>query len=121
MVDETVRKPERLLETDLVLVRIVGELDGVDIDAGPLGRERRVGVKTVVARDSTAPQSNAGLFVQRVLAYIRREAARGIGVRDVARKFKVSTSLLELRFRSSRAKASTGQCLESGLTRSNGG
>ena len=92
-------QPDFIGEGRLAAEMLERMMDGVDIDAGPMGRERRVGVKTVVARDSTAPQSNAGLFVQRVLAYIRREAFRGIGVRDVARKFKVSTSLLELRFR----------------------
>jgi len=44
-------------------------------------------------------QSEAGKFVQKVLAYISREAVKGIGVEDVARRFKVSRSLLELRFR----------------------
>ena len=92
-------QPDFIGEGRLAAEMLERMMDGVDIDAGPMGRERRVGVKAVVARDSTAPQSNAGLFVQRVLAYIRREAFRGIGVRDVARKFKVSTSLLELRFR----------------------
>ena len=65
----------------------------------PVRRESAVGIRTIVARDSTAAQSQAGRFVQRVLAYIGREATSGIGVGDVAKRFKVSPSLLELRFR----------------------
>ena len=61
-------------------------------------RERRVGVKTIVHRESTVAQSESGRLVQKVLAYISREALKGIGVEDVARRFKVSRSLLELRF-----------------------
>lgn len=61
-------------------------------------RVNLVGIRTVVHRDSTVPQSAAGRLVQKVLAYISREAVRGIGVEDVARRFKVSRSLLELRF-----------------------
>ena len=57
-----------------------------------------VGIRTIVHRDSTVPQSASGRLVQKVLAYISREAVKGIGVEDVARRFKVSRSLLELRF-----------------------
>ena len=64
----------------------------------PSRRERRVGVKTIVHRESTVAQSESGRLVQKVLAYISREALKGIGVEDVARRFKVSRSLLELRF-----------------------
>ena len=62
-------------------------------------RVRLIGIRSVVHRGSTVPQSEAGRFVQKVLAYISREATKGIGVEDVARRFKVSRSLLELRFR----------------------
>ena len=54
------------------------------------GRHRRTG--------QAQPQSASGRLVQKVLAYISREAVKGIGVEDVARRFKVSRSLLELRF-----------------------
>ena len=64
----------------------------------PSQRERCVGVRTVVHRESTVAQSESGRFVQKVLSYISREALKGIGVEDVARHFKVSRSLLELRF-----------------------
>ena len=60
---------------------------------------RKVGVRAIVHRESTVAQSEAGKLVQKVLAYINREAVNGIGVEDVARRFKVSRSLLELRFR----------------------
>lgn len=62
-------------------------------------RVNLVGIRTIVHRDSTVPQSESGKLVQRVLAYITREAFRGIGVEDVVKRFKVSRSLLELRFR----------------------
>lgn len=62
-------------------------------------RVNLVGIRTIVHRDSTVPQSESGKLVQRVLAYIERNAVKGIGVEDVVRRFKVSRSLLELRFR----------------------
>ena len=62
------------------------------------GRVHSMGIRAVVHRESTLPLSETGRFVQKVLAYISREATRGIGVEDVARRFKVSRSLLELRF-----------------------
>ena len=65
----------------------------------PAKRVMLVGIRAVVHRESTVPQSEAGRFVQKVLAYISREATKGIGIEDVARRFKVSRSLLELRFR----------------------
>ena len=62
-------------------------------------RLRKVGIRTIVHRESTVAQSESGKLVQKVLAYIERNAVKGIGVEDVARRFKVSRSLLELRFR----------------------
>lgn len=61
-------------------------------------RVMKVGVRMIVHRESTIPQSEAGRFVQKVLSYINREAVNGIGVEDVARRFKISRSLLELRY-----------------------
>ncbi len=68
---------------------------------GLLGRERfrKVGIRTIVHRESTTSYSKAGRLVQKILAYINAEALTGIGVEDVSEKFKVSRSLLELRFR----------------------
>ena len=62
-------------------------------------RVNLVGIRTIVHRESTVAQSVAGKLVQKVLAYIAHEAMKGIGVEDVARRFKVSRSLLEMRFR----------------------
>jgi len=62
------------------------------------GETKLVGVRQVVHRDSTHPLSEAGLLVQKALAYIERNATKGIGVQDVARHLKVSYSLLNLRF-----------------------
>ena len=61
--------------------------------------ENRIGIKKVIHRESTFALSESGRLVQKVLAYINREALKGIGVEHVARRFKVSRSLLELRFR----------------------
>lgn len=65
----------------------------------PNKRLNRVGIRAIVHRESTVVQSESGRLVQKVLAYIERNAVKGIGVKDVARRFKVSRSLLELRFR----------------------
>jgi len=62
-------------------------------------RLRKVGIRTIIHRQSTVAQSEAGKLVQKVLSYISKEALKGIGVEDVARRFKVSRSLLEMRFR----------------------
>ena len=62
------------------------------------GAVRLVGVRQIVRRDSTHPLSESGLLVQKALAFIGRNAVRGIGVQDVARHLKVSYSLLNLRF-----------------------
>lgn len=57
-----------------------------------------VGIRQIVHRDSTHPVSGAGLLVQKALAFIEKNATRGIGVNDVTRHLKVSYSLLHLRF-----------------------
>ncbi len=71
-------------------------MSGVTIP--PQRRIRKVGIRAIVHRESTVAQSESGKLVQNVLAYIGREAIKGIGVKDVAKHFKVSPSLLELRF-----------------------
>ena len=65
----------------------------------PSKRLNRVGIRAIVHRESTVAQSESGKLVQKVLAYIERNAVKGMGVTDVARRFKVSRSLLELRFK----------------------
>ena len=82
--------------------RLAAELLELMMSGGQIApgkRLRKVGIRAIVHRESTVAQSEAGKFVQKVLAYISREAVKGIGVEDVARRFKVSRSLLELRFR----------------------
>ena len=82
--------------------RIAAELLEIMMSGGtiaPKNRMKEVGIRTIVLRESTVAQSEAGKFVQKVLAYITKEAVKGIGVEDVAKRFKVSRSLLELRFR----------------------
>ena len=58
-----------------------------------------VGVKTIVRRESTAELSTAGRLVQKAVAYIDRNATKGIGVSDVVRHLKCSRRLADLRFR----------------------
>lgn len=84
-------------------------MSGGEIPQGE--RVRQVGVRALVARDSTVEQTEAGRFAQSVLAFIRRNAVRGIGVADVARRFKVSPSLLELRFRQFQGESLYGAML----------
>ena len=82
--------------------RLAAELLRVMMSGGKIPTEKRfrlVGIRTIVHRESTVPQSEAGKFIQRVLVYINKEACKGIGVEDVARRFDVSRSLLEQRFR----------------------
>lgn len=65
----------------------------------PKKRLSKVGIRAIVLRESTVAQSESGRLVQKVLSYIGKEATKGISVESVARRFKVSRSLLELRFR----------------------
>lgn len=58
-----------------------------------------VGVKTIVRRSSTAEVSQAGKLVQKAIAFIRKNALRGISVEDVVRHLGCSRRLADLRFR----------------------
>jgi len=58
-----------------------------------------VGVRQIVRRESTAPQSPSGMLVQKAVAYMARNALRGITVEDVVRHLKCSRRLADLRFR----------------------
>lgn len=62
-------------------------------------RTLSVGVKEIVRRDSTAEVSNSGKLVQRAVAYIRKNALKGIGVEDVVKHLGCSRRLADLRFR----------------------
>ena len=84
------RKPYRPRPRGLALARSACE------DAS---RTVFVGVKAVVRRESTAELSTSGKLVQKALAYIRKNALRGISVEDVVAHLKVSRRLADLRFR----------------------
>ena len=58
-----------------------------------------VGVKTIVRRGSTAEVSQAGKLVQKAVAFVRKNALRGITVEDVAKHLGCSRRLADLRFR----------------------
>ena len=58
-----------------------------------------VGVRQIVRRESTAEISPSGKLVQKALAFIRKNALKGISVEDVVRHLKVSRRLADLRFR----------------------
>ncbi|MBQ9739726.1 MAG: substrate-binding domain-containing protein, partial [Kiritimatiellae bacterium] len=62
------------------------------------GNVYSIGVRQIIHRDSTRPISEAGLLIQKALAYIQKNATKGIGVQDVARHLKISYSLLNIRF-----------------------
>lgn len=82
--------------------RLAAELLDRMMSGGSIPAKRRlnkVGIRAIVHRESTVSQSESGKFVQKVLSYIGREAVKGIGVEDVAKRFKISRSLLEMRFR----------------------
>ena len=57
------------------------------------------GVHRLVRRHSSAPDSNAGQLIRRANAFIRANALRGIGVRDVVATLGVSRRLADLRYR----------------------
>ena len=57
------------------------------------------GDNEIVRRASTVAESSAGTLVQRALAFIERNAAHGIGVKDVQAYLRVSRPLMDLRFR----------------------
>ena len=58
-----------------------------------------VGVKQVVHRESTYPQSNSGKLVQKALAWIERHATSPVTSAEIAAHLRISRSLLDLRFR----------------------
>lgn len=64
-----------------------------------IAETKLVGIRGIVRRDSTPPDSISGMMVQKALAFINRKALSGISVADVATHLKVSRSLLDLRFR----------------------
>ena len=63
------------------------------------------GETEIVRRATTTPESSAGPLVQKALAFIARNAKRGIGVKDVQLHLKVSRALMDLRFREVRGES----------------
>lgn len=90
-------QPDFIGEGRLAAELLERMMDGRDLPRE--GRMRKVGIREVVHRESTVAQSESGKLVQKVLAYINRNAFKKTGVESIARRFKVSRSLLELRFR----------------------
>ena len=68
-----------------------------------------------VQRESTRPGSSAGPLVQKAMAFIERNARRGIGVRDVQAHLKVSRSLMDTRFREVRGSSVLSAILDARL------
>ena len=73
-------------------------MSGLKLPATPTPRLYSIGIRGIVNRETTVRQSGSGRLVQRALAYIEKNACKGIGVMDVARELKVSRTLLQLRF-----------------------
>jgi len=69
----------------------------------------------VVERDSTRTVPPAGFLIREGLAYIRENAAKGIGVGDVARHLGVSESLARLRFRTIHGRSIIDEILDARL------
>jgi len=60
----------------------------------------KIDLQKIVYRDSTISSvSSSGKLVQKALNFINKNALKGIGVEQVVKRFKVSRSLLELRFK----------------------
>lgn len=73
-------------------------MSGFKLPATRTPRLYSIGIRGLVHRETTVRQSQSGRLVQRALAYIEKNACKGIGVMDVARFLKVSRTLLQLRF-----------------------
>ena len=69
----------------------------------------------VVERDSTRSVPPAGFLIREGLAYIKENAAKGIGVGDVARHLRISESLARLRFRTLHGHSINGIILDAQL------
>ena len=63
------------------------------------------GGNEIVRRASTPAETTSGPLVQKALAFIEKNAHRGIGVKDVQEHLKVSRSLMDLRFREVRGES----------------
>jgi len=89
-------------EEGFLAARLLAQMMSPDLQPstfGPQPSTHFVGVKAVVRRASTAEVSQAGKLVQKAVAYIRKNALRGISVGDVVRHLGCSRRLADLRFR----------------------
>lgn len=68
-------------------------------------------IRSIVHRGSTLPVSSAGKLIHRALDYIRKNALKGIGPRDVVAHLGISRSLADIRFREL-LKTSMGETIE---------
>ncbi|MGN0854462.1 MAG: substrate-binding domain-containing protein [Kiritimatiellia bacterium] len=84
-------------EEGFLAAKLLDEMMQADTPFAP--RTFYVGVKEVVRRDTTAESSNSGKLVQKAMAYIRKNALKGIGVESVVRHLGCSRRLADLRFR----------------------
>lgn len=66
----------------------------------------------IVERASTEKVPPAGFLIKEALAYIAEHATKGITASDVAKRLKVSPSLLRLRFRTVHGKSVRDQILD---------
>ena len=75
------------------------ELDALMSRQSRKPRQITCPVLRIVERESTRPIPPAAHLVRTAVAFIRREAANGIGVREVVAHLNVSRSLADMRFR----------------------
>ena len=68
--------------------------------------------KTIVERESAKPIAPSARLAERAMAYIRRNALKGIGARDVVDHLGVSRRLADLRFRECHGKTILDAILE---------
>lgn len=68
-------------------------------------------IRSIVHRSSTLPISQAGKLIHQALGYIKKNAIKGIGPRDVVAHLGISRSLADIRFREL-LKTSIGETIE---------
>lgn len=91
-------QPDFISEGRLAAELLHRMMAGIKLPSTKIQGLYTIGIRAIVHRETTLRQSESGRLVQRALAYIEKNACKGIGVLDVARALKVSRSLLQLRF-----------------------
>lgn len=89
-------EPDHGHNGELAVVELERMMSG---DGGNIVRLRKSSRKRIVERQSTKPVAPAAQLVARGLAYIRKNATRGISTADVISHLGVSRRLADLRFR----------------------